>query len=1026
MTREIATYALSLPAALLRIWDGRGGSVRERARRSLGTIPGVEWLRRDLCAVVPVAGDPAVYDLAVRAASAMVAACGADSMALRQLVLAGRVMRSPRGIRAEAERLLEDLDRLMPDLPAGGVAVTSVVGSRLEIARRLGREVLFAGPSGTRVPIQPVGYEDGATPPWRSPTLFRHLVESVRRPDVEGMLRGVGGIEALRVGGGLGHGKTRAVWEALAKRGGRVVWVTARPSRHRGPGLAEQALHRLVLSGRPERRELADLGVLDLDELLEPGETAPAVDLRELLLDKLPTWLETAPEEPRATVVCDGLESATEGDLDLVSALADAALGGAGYRVVLIARTGAFDAGPRSLRDLPEVRVPAMEPDEIESFRQAACRGLSLAEAVAERFRAEAAGNPFAFEEGLVALAERDLIRQIHGNLFFRGGPETGYTPSSRLTQHVEAEVLRLGDPAPLRLLALAGEPVPDGCLRSAARAGGVASNRGWLGPFLESGLVREAEGPWGPGVGLACPAFGSALRSEVRGESAESMRRLLGEALADETHTGSWRTYRMLRGTEDAVDPLLAAAREQEAPPADLVAALKTELARHRAAEGKPETELGLLWALLPLVHRLEGLGGARAELERALDLASEDPKKWLALAGLQAELDEDEGRLAEAEAALRRALDESRKSRGKPVQALLLLRLARLLVRRERFAEARELLDQVLPILEEAGATALAASAQFHLANIALHENRLDDALELHGRALAARRRLERAKPVGMSLSALGAVALQMGRYTEALSCYQEAEQVFSATGEEDQAAFALIGLGRAYRRLGDFLSATRPLRRALAIRERRGDRVGEALARLAAAENTLLLGRPGDALAEARRCHFDLTLASAHGPVAAAEQLLGRIFWIQRSPAEAARHLESALEAHRAADEPEAVALDLSWLLLVELQRGDPGEISRLVAELETAIGRCPSSERGDRLAFRLYRGLSALGREAEARSWLVRGYRGLLTKTEHLPAELRHRFLYQIREHEEMVRAATEAGLTEENRLPSAGC
>jgi tetratricopeptide (TPR) repeat protein len=840
----------------------------------------------------------------------------------------------------------------------------------------------------------------------------------------------MGGIEALRVGGSLGQGKTRAVWEVLAKRGGRVVWLTARPSRHRGPGLAEQALHRLVAAGRPGRRELAALGVSDPDELLVPGETAPSADLREMLLDKLPSWLADGSDGPRATLVCDDLESATAGDLELVAELAGAAVGGAGFRVVLIARPGAFDAGPRSLRELPEVRVPAMEPDEMESFRRAACRGLSLAEEVAERFRTEAAGNPFAFEEGLTALAERDLIRQIHGNLFFRGGPDAGYTPSNRLTQHVEAEVLRLGDPAPLRLLALAGEPVPDGCLRSAARAGGVATDRGWLSPFLESGMVGEAEGPWGPGVGLACPAFGSALRSEVTGESAESLRRLLGEALADETHTGSWRTYGLLQGTEDAVDPLLAAAREQGAPPAELVAALETELARHRAAGVKPETELELLWALMPLRHRLEGLGGARADLERALELAADNPKKWLALAGLQAELDEDEGRLAEAETALRRALDESRRSRGKPVQALLLLRLARLLVRRERFAEARELLDRVLPILEEAGATALAASARFHLANIALHENRLEEALELHGKALEARRRLDRSKPVGMSLSALGTVALQMGRYTEALSCYQEAEQAFSAAGEEDQAAFALIGLGRAHSRLGDFLSATRPLRRALAIRERRGDRVGEALARLEAAENTLLLGRPGDALAEARRCHFDLTLSSAHGPVAAAEQLLGRIFWVQRAPAEARRHLESALEAHRAADDPEALAFDLSWLLLVELQQGDPGEVSRRVAELESAIGRCPSAERGDRLAFRLYRGLAALGRESEARPWLTRGYRGLLTKTEHLPPELRHRFLFQIREHEEMVRAATEAGLAEDrgsrppavNRLP----
>lgn len=1016
MTRDLGAIVLTQPAALMRVWDARGGAVRDRARRGLGPVPGVEWLRPDLCAVLPAAGDPAVYDLALRLGAAMVASCGADGLALRLLVLSGRVSLGPRGVRAEPQRLLSDLDRLMPDLPAGGLAVTSVVGSRLEVGRRLGRRVLFSGPSGTRVPVQPAWDEDPGVAPWRSPILFRKRVETVRRSDVEAMLRGLAGIEALRVTGGPGHGKTRSVWEALARRGGRVVWLTARAPRHRGPGLAAQALHRLASAGRPGREELAGLGVAEVDRLLDPGGGGPGTDLRDVVLDRLPGWLASAPEEPAPTLVCDGLEGAGGEDLELAAALAERA--GGAYRLVLVARTGAFDTAPRALRELPEIRVPAMEPDEMESFRRAACRGLALSDEVAERFRAEAAGNPFAFEEGLTALAERDLIREIHGNLFFRGGPETAYTPSNRLTQHVEAEARRLGDPMPLRLLALAGEAVPDGCLRSAARAAGVATDPGWLGPCLDAGLLRETEGPWGAGVGLACPAFGSALRSEVTGQSAEALRRLLGEALADETHTGSWRTYRLLQGSGGAVDPLLAAAREQSAPPAELVAALETELARHRAAGATPKTELELLWALLPLRHRLEGLEGARADLARALELAERDPKRWLALAGLQAELDEDEGRLAEAEAVLRRALDESRKGRGKEVQAVLLLRLARLLVRRERFDEGRELLERVLPILEQAGADALAASARFHLANVALHENRLEDALELHGRALETRRRLARPRPIGMSLSALGAVALQLGRYTEALSCYREAEQVFGTAGEEEHAAFALIGLGRAYGRLGDFLSATRPLRRALAIRERRGDRVGEALARLEVAENTLLLGRPGEALATARRCHFDLTLHSARGAVAEAEQLLGRVFLVQRAWADARRHLEIALETHRVAEEPEAAAFDLSWLLLVELRSGgDREEVSRLVGELETAVERCPAAERLDHLAFRLHRGLAALGREREAHAWLERAYRGLLTKTERLPAELRHRFLYQIREHQEMIRAATDAGLAE---------
>ncbi len=1043
MPDESILRSTTLPAAFLRGWDGRGGASLAAAREALAGAggdrrPGVRWLRDDLCAVLPVAGDPAVYDVALQVARELVAAAQAgapegEAQRLGLLVLSGRVLTDGDAIRPESERLLDDLEQRPPEVGAEPIWATSLVASRLEVPCRTGTRILYTGPSGTRVPILSVGEEDRAAPPWRSPTLFRRRIERVRRPDVERMVAAPGAVEALRVIGPLGCGKTRVVWHAV-DGGGTVIRAAARPERHRGPSLAAQLLHDLARSAAgepPGAEDLAQLGVTDVGRLLAPGGAPDSLGDARLVSTLVTAWLAArltarGGDGRRPTLVLDDLEGAGADDLALAHALADAAVDGGGFRCVLVHRQGHGQDDSGTLPDLPEVRVPPMEPEEMDRFRRAACQGLSLPDEVTERLLAEAAGHPFPFEEGLAALAEQDLIREIHGTLFFRGERDIGYTPSNRLMQHVEAEVRRIGPVAPVRLLALAGEAVPDDRVRAAVRAAGVETPPEWAVGLLEAGLLREADGPWGPGVALACPAWGNALRAVAPADEAERLRRHLGAVLADQTSSGAWRTYRMLEGSERAVGPLLSAVRDRTAPPGELLAALRTELTLVRSPAGAarvdPELELELLWAILPLAHRLEGLGESRADLERARELAEDDPKKLTALAGLEAELAEDEGRLEEAESILREALHRSRQvaadqgalSRSGP-QALLVLRLARLLIRRERHGEARELLERVIPILDRSGARALTASARFHLGNVALHQNRLDQALETHARALESRRSLERPKPIGQSLSAMGRVALQMGRYTEAVACYREAEQVFLGCGEDEEASFALIGLGRAASRLGDHVGASRPLRTALKLREERGDRTGEALARLSVAENFLLLGRPAMALEEARRAHFDLSLGSSKLALADAEQLLGRIALVQRNLADAKRHLTIALDGHRRADGQEGAAFDLVYLLEVELQKGEEYEISRLVSELENALASSPVIERREILESRLYRGLERLGRQERARPFLEEAYGRLMAKTEHLPQDLRHRFLFQIPEHEQIVQAATDEGI-----------
>ena len=58
------------------------------------------------------------------------------------------------------------------------------------------------------------------------------------------------------------------------------------------------------------------------------------------------------------------------------------------------------------------------------------------------------------------------------------------------------------------------------------------------------------------------------------------------------------------------------------------------------------------------------------------------------------------------------------------------LSIRLGRVLLREGRRAEARQLFEGILPVVERAGKHGLAASCRFYLGNVALAEHRLEEA--------------------------------------------------------------------------------------------------------------------------------------------------------------------------------------------------------------------------------------------------------------------------------------------------------
>lgn len=1007
---------LTVPAALL--WlseEGRGG-ILAAARRHSPPQPGVRWLRPELCAVVPAAGDPALFDAAVALARRLLRASG-EAAALSALILPGRVRISGSETSLVPEPLLQDFARRPPSVPPGQIHLTSYVTARLEVRRRLAKGPFYNGPSGSRAPLLQLLGEEMEPLPWRNPELLRRRLPHIPRPALDSALANAGA--AVRVTGALGSGKTRAVHRVVSRRGSSPLWLSCRPPRHGGPGLAAQLAARLLREATgvgqrlPGLSTLGEAGKLSSEDLLLPGGAPDALQDGERAVKLLVRWLKASrlrSGEIR-TVVCDDLDGATDEDLDFAGHLAQAA-GERRFRLVLVARAGT--RWPASLESLPEVQVPSWGSDEMSSLAGHAFAGLSLPAAVEEKILAAAAGLPFALEEALAALVHHRLMRQVYGSFFFNGDDDTPCLPSDRLVQHTEAEAHRLGEGEALRRLALADTPLPPAVV---AAAGGAPA--GWEAPYLEAGLLRPAESPWGRGVELPFPALGHALTASLDGEETERLRQELGRVVAPRPAT-AWSRYRLLAGAPEATAALLEAVAGEGADSAELVAALSRELGRHRQRGGKPEIELELLWHLLPLARRLGRLSDFAGELARALELAQDDAKRFLALASLKAELDEVEGRLGDAEATIRQAL--KRWGIGKePGAALLVVRLGRLLIRQDRHQEARELLEQVEPILKRAGASTLHASCLFYLGNVALHQERLEEALELHRRALAPRRKMDQPKNVGTSLSAIGRVSLRLGRYIDAHNAYQEAEAVFLGCGETGEASFALLGIGRVLARLGDHAGASAPLRRALALRERGNDVVGQAIARLAVAESYLHLEQPGAAMEEARRAYFTLQmLPDSPAALGDGEHLLGRILLLQRKADDAARHFATAAELHRKHKAREPLAFDLGRWIEAAILGGETDEVRRLTGELESLLSGSWQAEQREILELYLYRGLDWLEHAGDpprrAKAHLRRAYRELLRRAEPLPRELRHRFLFQIPEHEATIHCATKEGLS----------
>lgn len=484
-------------------------------------------------------------------------------------------------------------------------------------------------------------------------------------------------------------------------------------------------------------------------------------------------------------------------------------------------------------------------------------------------------------------------------------------------------------------------------------------------------------------------------MTNTIAADSVASLRRALGKVVAADSRTpsGDWHAYQLLAGSPEALPTLLDFSRESDDRLSweELFDALLSEYQVHRERAGDAATELDLLWSLLPLSQHLGRLRELAQELERAIQLAAECPRRYVALLALKAELEQEKGRFREAEEILRRALaasegiDETRR-------AAIFIRFGDLLMRKERLREAKELFESLLAVVERAGRSALVATCHFHLGNVALRQKRLQYALQHHEEACRIRRQRKGAHQLGALLSALGAVRLALGDYPRALALYREAEEVISqGGGDGGDLAFAQRGAGRALSFLGDHLAATKPLRRALEARLDR-DLVGEDLVRLDLATNQLDLGNVEQALAEARHAHFRLSLTSETSLIGDAEQILGRILRRSNQTAAARSHFLEARRLHLEHGDRQAAAVDCSWLLEIAIEGDDRQDAITYSAEMEDLLEDVPYPAFGEMLFFRLYRACEWLrNHQIPARQpgiHLRRAYRELLRKTSFL--------------------------------------
>jgi len=1006
-TLDSASLALRYPTSVVRVWGSDRASC-DLVRDTLLEECDAVGLEDDALAIVPTPGDPAVFDAGLHWSRRMLAKLEGAADGPRILLSPAEVLLRGTEVLGIHDDITDNLSRRPPVLDANHAYLTTWAAQSLETSWDLTPSGTYRGASGQQVPLVQATSQTAAVTPWRNPGMLGRQIMSTRRPELEKNLEEHLDDRVIRVTGPVGCGKTRLVWETLHRKQRTFLWLQAHPARRRGLSLARQIAEHVLEASTIREGNLSD-----------PASTSD--DSPRRAIDKVLALLATHESASQDLyLVCDDCEQILQEDLELLLELGNAKIPNRRLHLILIGRGASSRTGFEGTFSL---RVPEFADTELADLTERLFNGLSLPDVLSDHLLKATHGHPFALEEGLLSLVRSKVMRTLYGNFFFAGTEPTNYQPSARLISHIQAEAGRLGHSTRLMLLALADTPVPPDVLSVAA--GHVEKSRDdtWATPAVEAGMLRRVPSPWGIGVEFSCPAYARALALSAPEETVLEMRGRLGRALQPVSQNGKqqWFTYRLLEGSTDASAALLKTARSSYAgqlDPETLFEALGKELTHHRANEGDEETELLLIWRMLPTARRLGKLQHCVPELERALEMVDDDSEKQLALASLIASAHEEAGQHRQAETALLSGLKNTSASDQPKRRARLALQLGAIYERTGRLSEASRLLEDLYPALESQDHDELAASCHFTLGEIALRRNRLEEAITHHRAAYETRNRLGEQRAITTSLTALGRVAHVAGNYPQALEYFDEALNNVSDMASEE-CARVLLGTAAVLRRLGDYQQAATLNRQALAIHERREDASAEAAARLALAETLFDLEQFDKALVEARNVHFKMDLLSMPAELADAEQLIGRIEHSHRRHEAAVSHLERALEKHTDQGNARGTALDHAWLIDIALGAEDGSALRRHTSGLQKLLPELLHSSIFESLSYRMFRGLSWLRlhdtRVEDPRPHLEHGYREVLRKAFPLDPDRRHQFLFEVQDNREILDAATHEGL-----------
>jgi tetratricopeptide (TPR) repeat protein len=225
---------------------------------------------------------------------------------------------------------------------------------------------------------------------------------------------------------------------------------------------------------------------------------------------------------------------------------------------------------------------------------------------------------------------------------------------------------------------------------------------------------------------------------------------------------------------------------------------------------------------------------------------------------------------------------------------QAEALLELGQLLRATGMTAPAYEAYQRAASVAQRYDAPGLRRRAFNGLAALALHNNRVVDALELLEQALAATSDDE---PDGQTLSLLGMAHLRAGHSDQSVHYQQAALDWFRQEGDYPRQARALLRLGLAHHALGKMQEALDALNQAMELMRPLGDALGQA--RLLTNLGTLYAEQ--DRWQEAFDTWRDAFVLQSHlaDQVGMATTLynLGDLAWRMGHSEEAQRHFEQS---------------------------------------------------------------------------------------------------------------------------------